>query len=514
LNGTDDLHWRRTSPFAVIFYLGKIYQLIAQNLVQTFAPLVALMYAAEGNLMAKALFGGSALLAFTIIAAFLRFWFFRYCIADNSILIREGVIRKTQLDIKFDRIQAINTQQNFVFRFFDLVTVNLDTAGSAKQEGSLPAIKSALADSLQDRIRRDAPGSAIQAVTAESDETPSAGPRSILRLGAADMVRIGLSSNRALIFLAFLAPLFQSINQDIEETIEETIKETIEENAVTTAIEASQVSVADGVGIALLVVVGVLLFLAAASITGAFLRYYGFKLVTDEDVFRSTGGLLTRHEHSVNFSKIQSVFASQNPVLRIFRRLRVSARQASSGKQKAGKHFLIPLCKPEQLAAITREIFGEEFTDADLNPAMAGYERVSPRYFRSRLLLTGILPALFLCGIFSMVTGWYALVFLAWIPLDGLIVWTIYRKYGYRVVTDGMLLRRGFLGFKVTAFTHRKVQRVSVTQTFSQQRKGLATMRVYLASGSVHLPYIDFELAKGLRDYMLYRVESSELAWH
>ena len=117
------------------------------------APLAALLFASKGDLVDRIIFGIVAFVLITIIGAFIRYWFFRYRIEDDSILIREGVLKKTQLDIKFDRIQAINTQQNIIYRQFDLVTVQIDTAGSAKQEGHLPAIKSSLADSLKTRIR-------------------------------------------------------------------------------------------------------------------------------------------------------------------------------------------------------------------------------------------------------------------------------------------------------------------------------------------------------------------------
>jgi len=506
LSSTDTTRWRHTSPLAAIFYLGKIYEAIAKNAVQSLAPLVAFLFAYQGDLMGKIVLGGGAFVAITVFSAIVRYWFFRYRIAGDSILIREGVIKKTQLDIKFDRIQAINTQQSVILRAFDLVTVKFDTAGSSGQEGHLPAIRTALAESLKERIRRDMPGEQPAAETDGGDETPPLAARTMLRLGAGDMVRIGLSSNRALIFLAFFAPVIQAVTEDIEEDVDE--------STVATAIEAGQFSLSSGIGFGLMIVFGILLFLAAASIIGAFLRYHNFALVTDKDVLRSTGGLLTRHEHSVSFAKIQSVYATQNPVLRWFGRLRLSARQASSGKPGADKLFVIPLSEPAQLPAIANEIFGDEFRDVDLNPRTGEYQRISPRYVRSRMILTGILPALALTGLISLAAGFYALVFLLWIPINGLLVWTIYRKYGFRVASDGMVLRRGFLGFRVVAFTHRKVQRVSLTQSIPQKRKGLATLRVYLASGSVRLPYVDFAMAQQLRDYMLYKVESSQLAWH
>ena len=505
MSATDSDKWHHTSPLAAIFYLGKIYQAIAQNAVQSLAPLAAFLVAYEGDLKWKIILGVGAFLLITIVSAIVRYLFFRYKIADGSILIREGVIKKTQVDIKFDRIQAINTQQNFIYRAFDLVTVKFDTAGSAKQEGHLPAISTELADSLKERIRQES-GNIAVAVEAEDGEQEPEPTRSILQLGARDMVKIGLSSNRALIFLVLLGPIIEKLGEDVEENIDET--------AITSAIEAGQFSLSSGIGFGLLIVFGFLLFLVVASIIGAFLRYHNFVLVTDKEVFRSTGGLLTRHEHSVNFAKIQAVFATQNPMLRLFRRFRLRAKQASSGKPGKDKNFDIPLCEPDNFRAIADEIFKDELQGIDLNPRTGDFKRISPRYMRSRIILTGVLPALALSGLISLAAGFYALVLLLWIPLNAFLVWTMYRKYGYQVVEDGMLLRRGFLGYRVVAFVHRKVQRISVTQSLPQKRKGLATLRIFLASGPIKLPYVDFEMAKQLRDYVLYKVESSQLAWH
>ena len=182
MNTTDTGQWRHTSPLAVIFYLSKIYKTITENAVQSLAPLVAFLFAYQGDLMGKLILGGGAFITFTVATAILRYWFFRYRINEGSILIREGVINKTQVDIKFDRIQAINTQQNVIFRAFDLVTVKFDTAGSAKQEGNLPAIKIELADSLKERIRRESPGGLDTGTAGDDDAAPTEpAAREILR---------------------------------------------------------------------------------------------------------------------------------------------------------------------------------------------------------------------------------------------------------------------------------------------------------------------------------------------
>ncbi len=110
--------------------------------------------------------------------------------------------------------------------------------------------------------------------------------------------------------------------------------------------------------------------------------------------------------------------------------------------------------------------------------------------------------------------GPIALVFLLWLPISAYVVWRHYKRYGVLVTQDGIALRRGFVGYRITAFLHRKVQRISLTQTLLQRRKGLATLRFYLAAGSVKVPYVDVKKAGELRDHVLYRIESSQLAWH
>lgn len=508
---TDD--WRRTSPLAAVFYLGKIYQAIAKNAIQSLAPLAAFLYASEGNLVGKIALGAALFFIVTTIGAILRYWFFRYRITDDSVLIREGILKKTQLDIKFDRVQAINTQQSVIFRAFGLVTIMLDTAGSKKQEGHIPAVNTALANTLKESIRQStqAKSTSEEEPTHEDDEvTPVVLSRKLLILRAVDMVRIGLSSNRALIFLVFLGPLVDRLGNEAEQEI----GERIEDGTIISAADAARAGLEVGTASVAAIVLGILVFLMAASIVGAFLRYHRFELSIEGNVLRSTGGLLTRHEHSINLNKIQTVVANQNVMLRWFRRFRLQAKQASSGQTKGSKSFIVPLCEPRQLPMLCREIFSDEFSDAVLNPGADEFLPIARQYIRSRVLLTGILPALTLAAVTATSTGLSSLLFLLWIPFNAYGVWRLYRGYGVFLARDGIALRRGFFGYRVTAFLHRKVQRVSLTQTAPQRRKGLATMRFYLASGSIKVPYIDFEKACRLRDYVLYRVESSRIAWH
>jgi putative membrane protein len=106
------------------------------------------------------------------------------------------------------------------------------------------------------------------------------------------------------------------------------------------------------------------------------------------------------------------------------------------------------------------------------------------------------------------------LLFLLWIPISLLHIFKTWQHAGFHYTDDGLVRRSGTLGYRTVALLYRKVQRVTVSRSPLQRRKGLATLRVYMASGSVRIPYIDHELARQLRDVILYKVESSQKAWH
>jgi len=497
--------WHRTSPLAAIFYIGRIIEVVTKNAVQTLAPLVALSFAYQGDLKDKVVFGAIAIVTITLATAILRYLFFRFQITDDSVLIREGVVMKRQLDIKFDRIQAINTEQNFIYRFFNIVTVKFDTAGSSGQEGNLPAVKPELAAALRERINRKKSHDRAEGSTTEVEDIPPLQSRTLLTLSNTDMVRIGLSDNRALIFLAVLGPFVQQMEARIEEFFDE---------FTVLAGIAGQTGIAKAFSFFLLFSVVVFGLLAIASISGAFLRFYRYQLVENDAVFQSTGGLLTRHIHSVNRGKIQTVVATQNLMLRMFGRFRINARQASSGKQRSTKDFTVPVCMPNEMESLAGEFFADEYPGLTSDPRSSAFSSIAFQFMRSRTLLTALLPAAIVCTVFATVIGWYALLFLFWIPLITLINWQLYRRYGVHITQDGLALRRGFVGFRITSFLYRKVQRVGVTQTFFQRRKGLATLRFFLASGTIKVPYVDYEKAMRLRDYVLFKVESSNRAWH
>lgn len=490
--------WRRTSPFAVLFFFGKVIKLITQNAWQSLAPLAAFAVAYKGDLVETATIAGIGAFVLIAAAAVLRYWFFRYQFNEDAILIRQGVIKKSQLDIKFDRIQGINTQQNIVFRYFGLVTVTFDTAGSSGEEGSLPAVSQEFANELREKLNRP-PG---RASTADDEGIPESTP--MLQLGWREMVRIGLADRRVYVVLAALGPLYERIGENFYDLVGRHIEDI-----------AMRGGVAGGILTIIALVILVMLLLTALSIGTAFLRYHKFQLYLDDRTLRSTGGLLTRHEVSMDLSKIQTLRLTQGVIFRCFRRFEMSARQARASHQNArGKNFVIPHVDADQASGLRRRFLGNEGRGLIQIPSSDKFRRISPWVTRTPLFINVLGPLLFSTVVYLL--GRSPAVFLVclWIPIAVTAIILSWRHAGYHYTDEGLVRRSGMIGYRTVALLYRKVQRVTVKQSPLQRRKGLATLRVYMASGSVRIPYIRHTTAKQLRDYMLYKVESSTRAWH
>jgi len=492
--------WSRTSPFAILFFFGKIIRLVTKNAWQSLAPMFAFLIAYKGDLVGKLILGGSLAAVALVTGSVLSWLFFRYQIRDDSILIRSGVVKKKQLDIKFDRIQGVNTQQNPAYRVLGLVTVSFDTAGSSGNEGNLPAVTREFANALRDKI-----GSRKTGHT--DGDQPAAASEALLKLDWRDMIRIGLADRRALIIVALIGPLMEQMGDNVEQAIEKALR----------PVNLDSLQLDTGIGA--LIVVGIFLaavfLLVTVSIVAAFLRYHNFELFLDGRTLRSHGGLLTRHEHSMDLEKIQTVRLQQGIVQSWLGRFKMTLRQAISGsKQRSQKMFTIPVVTSE-LADVLRPLFlAPEAGQLTQDPRSDLFQPISRYYMRSRILFAGLVPTVLVTAFLVGEAGIVGLVALIWLPLVGLSSWRSWKRAGYLHDDNEIVRRSGLLGYRTVGLLFRKVQRVTITQSRYQRRKNLASLRMHMASGSVRIPYIEHEKAKQLRDYILYKVESSQQAWH
>lgn len=495
--------WRRTSPLAVVFFLGRGLKALAGNLFQLAGTLGVVVLLARQSLWV-ALLGCLGLLALLASIATLRFWRFRFKLQADRVLVRQGVLRHRELAVQFDRIQGVHQEQPLLFRLMGLTTLSFDTAGSAQREGHLPAVSVAFAAALEERID-SARGDAAQPAPGDGAPRPP-----LLRLGSRDLVRVGLTDPSILTSIALLPLLVQ--NDELREWATATVER------FATAVEGHE-AVAGAIAVAT-----VLALLLGATMASAFLRYHDFELRFDGAAFRTRGGLLTRKESVLEQGKIQQFVLRESLPLRALRRYRLRALPAFSGRARdrstglllPGATLTVPLADAAIVATLRDKMLGGEAGDeASLALLPRGrFAAVSAHWLRVPLLAIGGLPALAGTPLLVAAFGPLGFLGLAWPPAVAAFAWLAWRRWGYAYNGEALAIRSGILGYNIETCLFRKVQAVAVRRSPLQRRKGLATLQVQLASGAASVPFIPHERACALRDMLLYKAEASTRAWH
>lgn len=558
--------WQRLSPFAILSFVATAVKIVGRGAIQGAIPVIAaiLLLGDDEPLGLGVLlpFVAGAFLLVAVIAV-IQWAYFRFRIAEDRLLIRKGFVKKTALDLPYERVQGINVERSLVDRIIGLVSVTLDTAGSFQAEGKLPSIRTEVADHLRASVAALRPGLEDDVVVGDAGEAgatdagglptnadadahtgaaagvrtsaaarlaaqPSWG-RVLLKLGPADMFRIGLA-NRNFIFVAAMVGILTDLLQPgnfLDPLLE----------ALAAGVDSAAGAFSGLGALAQLVVVVVLIlgFFAVAlllTVTAAFLRHHDFTLWHDGRTFRSRAGLLTQREVVVEAPKIQQLSVSQDLVQRWFGRFRLRALPAAAivaqgGQSPSGLDVAdvldVPLLDGRRADELRARVFRREAREIAVLPRDGAFKRVSPHYIRALILRIWLIMGLVLGGIFlqlvpsglsasvglPMLIGWFASI-----PVVVLIAWQLWRRRGYAHDDDGLASRGGFIGRKVDAFPMRKAQSAIVKRSPLQRRKGLATLQVHLACGKITVPYIEHEVARRLRDYILYRVEASRRRWH
>ena len=483
---------RRQSPWAIILILLRFVRLLVRQLW----PLLLIIVLNRGDRVE--LWIGITTGIFATISLFgsaLSYFRFYYWVDEEQLHIEKGLIRRVSIDIPFARIQTVDFEQNLIHQALKVVQVNIDSAGSKKEEISFDALSLADARQLRDYIMEQK-AEAIPDISAETRIAEE--EELILALTPGDLLKIGISQNHlrtaGIIFAAAWA-LLDNINQALDIELYDVISE-----RVGMFITGSLVL--------LLIIIPV--FLVVSFIVTLFrtiLRYYYLIFYKTNTRFKLVFGLLNRKEKTAQKDKIQIISWSSNPIRKLFGIFHLRLYQASSVEVIGGKSFIVPGCYEEHI----------ERTVAGVIPYanQAGYEihGIHPVAKTRFVLFTGLIPCLALSLLAVLFSNWSLLWGWLYFPLSIHMAGLYFKKRKFYLNKDLCISESGVFGHQYKMMELYKIQAVKVRQSLYQLRKGLATIVLYTASGDISFPYIPLTKADELRDYLLYRIESDRSAW-
>ena len=246
-----------------------------------------------------------------------------------------------------------------------------------------------------------------------------------------------------------------------------------------------------------LIVLGLILVVtvlgAALQVAREILTNWDLTLARTASGLRRTAGLLSTTSRSSTVRRIQSITTDDTPPQRwlgfTHARLRVFGDNDLS----------VPGARPDELATLRALVLG-----ATTPPVL---DRMISRWSVFRAVRNGaVLDILVAIALWFAVGSWAALSLVA-VPAQ----WAIARhRWGRRRwgLADGRLTESyEFLRRHTAEVPIVKAQFVTVSQSFFERRKGLATVRLQSADGHLAVPMIDVGDAFAVRDLVLHAVE-------
>jgi putative membrane protein len=440
-----------------------------------------------------------AFAAFNLIGSVLTYFRFYFHIENNSIVLDKGVLKRTKTNIPFERIQTINFSQNIIHQIFNVVSVEIDTAGAGKAEISIDALNKEQANALRSYILAEKELLVSETTgQAQESETEVDEPQLLLHLNPIDLFKVGISQNhlRSMgIIFAFVFTTINEITDNITDLVTEQFSQ-YEKYLVNNTLFAFFAS-------AILVIIISFLF----SLINTLLKYFDLKLWINKKGLKLVRGLLNREEISINTNKVQMVSWSTNPIRKIFKMYTLQVAQASSTEVNAQKSKInVPGSYKEQVSKVIKMVFPNEYLGNEPK------HQISPLIKFRIFLFFGIIPTLLGLSTWFVFeeTAFYTLLFL---PLSFFLGRLYYKKTSYEINEELIRSNGGVVGTEHILTQIHKIQAVKVTQSIYQRRKKLASLKLYTAAGEMSIPFISLTEALELERFILYRIETDQREW-
>jgi len=436
---------------------------------------------------------------FFAVFGIIYFYKYTFQITDNELLINKGVIKRTKLNIPFERIQSINFKQTILHQIFSVVELEVDTAGSSQMEFDLRAISTQKANALRQIILASKPE------TDESESVSTLAPvppaeKKLFQLSFWELVKVGLTQNH---FRSGLIPF----------AIYFWLRDILHNGGIELDELATEYADPERIYQLGLFIIGILLFLyaliaLAISLVMSIIRFFDLALYRQEDGFRVTYGLFTKRQITIKDNKIQ-VFKWEDNLLRKLPSIfNMQIKQAASAAVRRKKSSIFLAGIPASRIHYFLDTFYR-----DTPYKIEHFTPISTWWLIRRMVVLTILSLLALSAV------WYFPFHPIFFVLGGILLYSYissycyFRKKRFGLNDEVIHIKGGHFGDENELVPTYKIQGIQVTQSPFQRRKNLASVVIFTAAGNLSIPYIPREIALQLRDYILAIIETDQRTW-
>ncbi len=484
----------RQSPIAIVLILFRFVRIIFRQ-----AWPLAVVFLVNPSRLSDSWWtiGFAALGGVSAILSIVSYFKFYYYIKNEELVIERGLFQKKKLNVPFDRIQTINFSQNLIHRFFNVVSLEIDTAGSSGKEFTISALSKDKAERIRNYLlsqKRELLESDSTIIGSEKVVDATAEDELLLHLSIGDLLKVGLGQNHIRSVGIIMGTLYGWL-----QFAEDLIGKKQYQEYQTTYYDLIVQSVVS-------IVVFILIVAFIITLISTTMKYYDLRFYKTHQGFKLQTGLFNRKENSANINKIQFIRWTTNPLKSIFKLFNIQLLQAASNSVSVKQSMLIPGCYVHHIEAV-RSVY---FPKSD---EQSTQHRVHFRIMIRSMISFGFIPTaiyLFTRSEIGLSQGIYSL---SWLVIAGILSYIQYRKWTYEVNANGILIKKGLFGTSYTLLKWYKIQSIALRASIFQKRRGLTDFYLYTAAGTVRIPYIEEEKALELKNYVLYKIEDSVQSW-
>ncbi|MFY7901173.1 MAG: PH domain-containing protein [Chitinophagaceae bacterium] len=427
-----------------------------------------------------------AILLFIIIRSIIEWMRFTFHVHQQQFIINKGIITKNQLIIPLEKIQTVHIEQHIWHKLTATCKIIIDTAGTNKAELTIHALSIQAATNFKALL--------LQKISTENNNSHP-NHQTLLSLQFTDLLKLSFSANHLetffIIFFFALGKLdevgkifdFSSTDWLIEKTMEQ------QSDVFSWKLFCIGITI-------------VLIFSVAASVVRMFIRYFQFLVIITNKGFEASWGLIQHKQEIIPLHKIQYIHWRSNWIRRKIGLYLLQLKAVGEDELKKHQKIQIPITQLSQIQTIL-----SYYQPNRPSEIVNEINTVHKAYFWRFFYLVQIPLILIAMPFLFIWIHWYSLLLFIL-----LFYWLIaglqqIKNFQYWITESAVEIVSGFWGRNYTLLNWKKVQVVTVTQSLYQKRKQLATLEMHTASGTVKLPYISFDKAKYLADYITVKIE-------
>jgi putative membrane protein len=492
---------RRLHPWSWLFVL-------LASVRQFIVPLAALVVFGGRSEDGWQLAGAGVVVVLLALGSVWRYFTYRYRIDDDSLLVRSGLFERSLRQVPFSRIHNVALHQSLLHRVFGVAEVRLESAGGTRPEAQMRVLKLADALALERVIRHrgqaggDMPAAAVADADADGD--------TLLSLPTAEIVRLGLISNRGMVVVA---GAFAVAWQLFPERRMAGLFHDFWRDAFGYVVQFNGNWLVTASTVALFVLL-VLTLIRLFSVLLAIVRYHGFRLSEHGRRLTVERGLLTRVRASVPRRRIQAWTLHEGALHRAFGRrsldIDTATSQGDPGQEKPLQE-LAPVATPEACDALVQHLLREASWPPDR------WRPLHPRAWQ-RLLLGDVVFGLAMLAAACWFFGHWGLLALLWLPWCWLVARRHAARAGYAVDARLVAVREGWWSRRWRFAELDKVQALELRRSPLDKRFGMASVWIDTAgagalTSALRVRYLPLAEARVLHARLSREVARRPLRW-